>query len=420
MWQTIQLLLGPEEHATFMMQAVQKWDVTDPDTGEVMPKILPRSCFPAVPDSHMVAWYEGVSERLRREAEEEQSMRINPVDEEPSARIEPGDKHPRRRERADTPVDTDDEAVDSRRSAIAYFRNPLFRTVDGRPGVVRRTSRHPATSPRGGTLMQRGKSAATSVGHVVRNIGSPHLWDGHGSRERDKDRDRRRRSFPHTRRHSASDPDYEDSNPSPRRQSRHAAGHSHRNSPLASPSEEGYFHSSDISPRHTSSEGNHERYNSHERKVRHSKSHEPAVSPREYFPPYETYSSRRNSAQPSPQSPAPQQHDGITQAGFGPSASPLFATTVARSTTINRGDRRGYHEPQLQASQRRDDYRREDASPMGRRTSRDDGGRRDDSRRRNDERSHHTRPKVTRFEDVNAGVHGRQYVNEGVRRQGRP
>ena len=67
MWQTIQVLLGPDEHSVFLMEAVKRWDIKDPSTGEVLPKILPRQCFPATPDKHMVAWYEGVSERLRTE-----------------------------------------------------------------------------------------------------------------------------------------------------------------------------------------------------------------------------------------------------------------------------------------------------------------------------------------------------------------
>ena len=39
MWQTIQLLLGPAEHSEFMREAVQKWDIRDPATGTVFPKI---------------------------------------------------------------------------------------------------------------------------------------------------------------------------------------------------------------------------------------------------------------------------------------------------------------------------------------------------------------------------------------------
>jgi hypothetical protein len=35
MWQTIQLLLGPDEHTKFLIEAVRRWDIKDPDTGEV-------------------------------------------------------------------------------------------------------------------------------------------------------------------------------------------------------------------------------------------------------------------------------------------------------------------------------------------------------------------------------------------------
>ncbi|EMC99828.1 hypothetical protein BAUCODRAFT_64355, partial [Baudoinia panamericana UAMH 10762] len=161
MWQTIQLLLGPDEHSQFMMEAVQKWDVKDIDTGDTFPKVLPRRCFPMEPDKHMVAWYEGVSERLRKEAEEEERMR----------EIEA--------EKADQRRLTDDEgSVDSHGPALAYFRNPLFRHVDGRPSIVRRNSKRPAISPRPTTMMDKGKEAAISAGNVIRNIGSPHLWDG--------------------------------------------------------------------------------------------------------------------------------------------------------------------------------------------------------------------------------------------------
>lgn len=411
MWQTIQLLLGPEEHSEFLREAVQKWDVKDPDTGDVMPKILPRSCFPSVPDPHMVAWYEGVSERLRREADEEQSMRITAVEHEPHHQLESADKqyHRRHDARECSPIVTDDEASDSRRSALAYFKNPLFRTVDGRPGVVRRASRHPA-SLRGGSLMQRGKSAASSVGHVVKNIGSPHLWDGHSSST--KDRERRRRSLPHSHHLAEADMDSDEDLPSERLHPRHAALQSRRSSQNPSPaSDRSSWEDDDLSPRHTPVERHHHhrRPDSRERSIRHSKSHEPASSPREYFPPYESYdrSSRRGSAQPEAQSPAnttPLQNEGVLGHGFGPSASPLFATTVARS------DRPRQYQQQSGAVQRRNQHRSSERSPVGRASGRDEVA----PVRRSDDRQRHQRPKVTRFETPVGGVHGRKYPNEST------
>jgi len=191
MWQTIQLLLGPEEHADFIREAVAKWDIRDQDNGELFPKILPRQCFPLEPDKHMVAWYEGVSERLRKEAEEEE-RRHNEIEvqhDPPPRRLHGAQLAPRRE--GDTPTD-DEGSVDSRGRALAYFQNPLYRHVDGRPGIVRRSSKRPALSPRQ-TMMGKGKEAAQSFGRIARNVGSPHLWDGRKP-SRSRDQDGRRRS----------------------------------------------------------------------------------------------------------------------------------------------------------------------------------------------------------------------------------
>ena len=197
MWQTIQLLLGPDEHSKFLMEAVRRWDIKDPTTGEVLPKILPRSCFPSQPDKHMVAWYEGVSERLRTEAEEEM-RKLEDEKEEDRSRV------------ALRGHETDDEeSVDSRGPALAYFRNPLYRHVDGKPTASQHGPRQPGVSPRPSSLRNKSKEAATRFGHVMRNVASPHLWDGHGHERdpeprhgsragsRDRDRERKRRSLPH-------------------------------------------------------------------------------------------------------------------------------------------------------------------------------------------------------------------------------
>ncbi|GAB1738488.1 hypothetical protein NU219Hw_g3294t1 [Hortaea werneckii] len=154
MWQTIQLLLGPAEHSEFLREAVRRWDVNDPTTGNVFPKILPRQCFPSEPDRHMVAWYEGVSERLRREAEEEERVRELEAEQAETRRIR--DKHAKE--------DAEDaESVGSKGPALAYFRNPLYRHVDGRPSIVRSTSKRPGMSPRP-TMRDKAKDGASTMG----------------------------------------------------------------------------------------------------------------------------------------------------------------------------------------------------------------------------------------------------------------
>lgn len=222
MWQTIQILLGPEEHAQFLREAVEKWDVKDVETGDIFPKILPRECFPKEPDRHMVAWYEGVSERLRKEAEAEEEAKFD-------AREDSEDEGRPRRLRGSRveDVETDEESVDSRAPALAYFRNPLYRHVDGRPSIVRRSSKRPGLSPRQ-TMMEKGKEAVGSIGRIARNVGSPHLWDGRGhSRSGSANTaggSKRRQSHSHLH-HSTSPPD--DAPPTSSGSDRRDHSHSH-------------------------------------------------------------------------------------------------------------------------------------------------------------------------------------------------
>lgn len=331
MWQTIQLLLGPDEHSGFLMEAVSMWDVKDAATGEVFPKILPRKCFPMEPDKHMVAWYEGVSERLRREAEDEERQREIEAQQAEVRRL-----HAKKE-------DTDDEgSVDSRGPALAYFRNPLYRHVDGRPSIVRRNSKRPALSPRP-TMMDKSKDAAATMGHVIRNIGSPHLWDGgHGrggkshSHSRDRDRHRRRTSLPDNR--------YTPDGPPPPPQAGHDTlspgygGHHRRrrsaqldNPPPDQSDDEGWTGNTPPVP-----SPNHRPRSSDDRDatLRHSRSHEPTPSQKEYpdyFHGYDANTSRRSSAYEG--SPQPSATTGPANGfgpSFGPSASPLFASHVAK------------------------------------------------------------------------------------------
>ncbi|GAB7363181.1 hypothetical protein MBLNU230_g3464t1 [Neophaeotheca triangularis] len=341
MWQTIQILLGPEEHATFLREAVRRWDIKDPRTGEVFPKLLPRESFPAEPDKHMVAWYEGVSERLRKEAEEEEEKQrqIDQADAE-------HDKLRIRTEEAD-----DDDSHDSR-AALAYFRNPLYRHVDGRPSIVRKTSKRPNLSPRQ-TVMDKGKHAATTVGHVVRNIASPSLWDGghSSSGSRDRDRDKRRRSLPHHYPGETPPTDYFD-----RQSSRHHSHHHSRRPSTAQAESPRAGTPPIVSPR--------PRYDRHyDPHLRPSKSHEPAPSPGEYFPPFsaspQPHDSRRNSAhEPSPD-PAMNQDANFQQPSpglgpsFGPSQSPLFASHIARQPQPTIPNSNPYNSPPQQPQPRR-------------------------------------------------------------------
>nr|POE68805.1 hypothetical protein CFP56_66819 [Quercus suber] len=420
MWQTIQLLLGPDEHAGFLREAVQKWDVKDPDTGMIFPKILPRASFPSDPDKHMVAWYEGVSERLRREAEEEEER----TQDNEASRAATRRLHARQE-------DTDDEgSVDSKGPALAYFRNPLYRHVDGRPSIVTRNSKRPSASPRPSSMKGKGKEAVGTFGHIVRNVASPNLWNGKGggsgsdSRERDKDRDRRRRSLPeHNRRRHSNGPSPQNddgSGPAMTRQRRHPSMSTSERPNTASSASGGRYqddrnptYSPHLSPRPTSQHRGSR--DSHDPSLRHSRSHDPTPSQKEsgdYFAGYEHHQQqqqsppeqRRNSANddasPPASSGAPSANENqgpsaFAPGGFGPSASPLFASHVARQPQprISASDIRSGNvalpsrrPPSIRFSQDKDD-----SSPRP-----GNGDRRGDPRR-------HDSPRRPRFEQSPAG-----------------
>ncbi|KAI9759888.1 MAG: hypothetical protein M4579_002013 [Chaenotheca gracillima] len=71
-WQCIQILLGPEEHAPFLRQAVREFDILNPVTGKRFPKEIPSGAFPDKPDATMTSWHDGIFERLEKEALDEQ------------------------------------------------------------------------------------------------------------------------------------------------------------------------------------------------------------------------------------------------------------------------------------------------------------------------------------------------------------
>lgn len=405
MWQTIQLLLGPDEHSAFLREAVQKWDVKDPDTGEAFLKVLPRACFPPAPDSHMMSWYEGVSERLRREAEEDEKVRITAAeDDRPDTPNDGANKHHRRITRHAHESEAEESSPDSKGGALAYFRNPLFRTVDGRPGVVRRGSRRPQIKQQNsGSFITRGKTVASAVGNVVKNVGSPHLWDGHATKEKEKERDhRRRRSLPDKHRFDSNNG--HDSAPSspPGLHPRYHEHHRRRDSSLSNSDRSWEL---DTSPRH--SPAPHHRHHTHhsDSGPRARRSHDAEPSPREYFPPYnnddDASASRRNSAQfLDPRATSP------SQAGFVPSQSPLFATQVARGDVSGgafRAQSRSRMPPPAGVSGA--------ALPPQRSSSLRYEGRKDSKRDRERERDRE-RGKQTRFEMGGDGS-GRRYGNEG-------
>ncbi|KAF8540459.1 hypothetical protein BDD12DRAFT_734590, partial [Trichophaea hybrida] len=62
-WQTIQLLLDPEEHVHYLQNAVKKFPLRDPETGEPFPREIPAEAFPRTPDVETERWHDAAFER---------------------------------------------------------------------------------------------------------------------------------------------------------------------------------------------------------------------------------------------------------------------------------------------------------------------------------------------------------------------
>ena len=77
-WQTVQLLLEPDEHVPFLQEAVKRFELTNPADGEPFPSVLPREALPIKPDLQMTEWHDTVSEKLMLEAQASQMRHMPP------------------------------------------------------------------------------------------------------------------------------------------------------------------------------------------------------------------------------------------------------------------------------------------------------------------------------------------------------
>ncbi|KAH8906053.1 hypothetical protein BR93DRAFT_725290 [Coniochaeta sp. PMI_546] len=67
-WETIEILLAPEEHVPFMQYAVRHWNLKNPDDGKVFPPDLPKEAFPAETDPEIDRWHRECATKLRSES----------------------------------------------------------------------------------------------------------------------------------------------------------------------------------------------------------------------------------------------------------------------------------------------------------------------------------------------------------------
>ncbi|PVH75313.1 hypothetical protein DL98DRAFT_427750, partial [Cadophora sp. DSE1049] len=67
-WQSIEILLGPEEHVPFIQNAIRLFPIFNPLTGNPFPLPLPKEAFPLVPDVDIARWHEQCAQELRQRA----------------------------------------------------------------------------------------------------------------------------------------------------------------------------------------------------------------------------------------------------------------------------------------------------------------------------------------------------------------
>ncbi|KAF5123894.1 hypothetical protein E5D57_011813 [Metarhizium anisopliae] len=63
-WESLEILLGPEEHVPFLQYAVKEWNLKHPETGADFPVDLPWTCFPEKPDQDIDRWHKSCADKL--------------------------------------------------------------------------------------------------------------------------------------------------------------------------------------------------------------------------------------------------------------------------------------------------------------------------------------------------------------------
>ena len=113
-WQTVQLLLGPEEHVPFLQEAVKRFDLLNPADGIPFPSLLPKEALPVQPDPDLSEWHDAVTQKLMLEAQASAARDLPP---RPQMALSDIDLESSR-----------DSSVDSRSVAgtdiAGYFRGP--------------------------------------------------------------------------------------------------------------------------------------------------------------------------------------------------------------------------------------------------------------------------------------------------------
>lgn len=143
-WQTLQLLLCPDEHLGFIQKAVELYDVPRRGGEGSFPKTIPTECFPLKPDPEMEKWYKLVESQLNQD--HMRRIKFSPyASPNPDTGASPGGYFAR--------------APPSRRPIYGQSRDSLSEEELARREAVRRRSSVPNVISPGGTPMMERQAA---------------------------------------------------------------------------------------------------------------------------------------------------------------------------------------------------------------------------------------------------------------------
>ncbi|EXJ59946.1 hypothetical protein A1O7_04094 [Cladophialophora yegresii CBS 114405] len=130
-WQTIQLLLCPEENVGFVQKAVQLWKVPTPN-GDTYPTYIPNEMFPDRPDEAMEKWYRMVTGKLNQQNYNLRRIKNSPYQSPHPEPYDPREGYfsgaqvgrPARPSRSNSRDDDQLAALYRRRSSVPDFPSP--------------------------------------------------------------------------------------------------------------------------------------------------------------------------------------------------------------------------------------------------------------------------------------------------------
>ncbi|KAL6235690.1 hypothetical protein BDW75DRAFT_208785 [Aspergillus navahoensis] len=225
-WQTIQLLLDPDEHVSYLQNAVERWDVFSPN-GTLFPKTIPREAFPAEPDPEMIQWHETVSQKFEFDYWKKNLMDASP---KPSP-------YSNQYSQKEAPTPTEEEFVQNHHSRSSSYRYSVpAEAQTARRHQRRQSAEVPQASHKSQTNLPR-RSSEFVGGYASPRAPSPPTWPKHASKGRSREgKSYSRPASPeHVHGHSSSDASSEDSGTATQEPTSPRYGHRRNLSPPHAP-----------------------------------------------------------------------------------------------------------------------------------------------------------------------------------------